>query len=499
VLSQKAREVAARLGYVDVPVDDSFAWNYRTDYHDWAERNLKAEEYREQVRRGQPALIYFSFRQSPQYLEPRDTGGRPTEDDPPMNVPGMVRVEMDPEGRLTRFLGVPPQHDSGQTSTSVNWITLFDAAGLDQSRWTETRALELPPVGFDERKAWTGTYAHASEVPLRIEAAAWKGRPVSFELFGPWREPVRMPRLTPTQARLAIIVYAVISFLLLGAGWLAWRNYGAGRGDVGGAVRLAAFGFAAQSLAGIVAIHHVPAPSEGVRLVDAIGKGLFVAATSGVLYLALEPFIRRRWPQSLISWTRLLAGHVRDPLVSGHILLATAFGVAVAILRNGVSWYEWQALARLPSNDNHIDLLDPGLTVSWVLTGLIQPAAIVMGLLFLFMFFRLLLRNTWAAAAVIAGLGVVLSVTGSGPVAGVVAAVHLSLLLWLILRFGILPGTLFLLISGLMHASPLTSDVSAWYASRGLIIVALTLVLAVWSFRKALGGRKVLREGLLDA
>ena len=307
-----------------------------------------------------------------------------------------------------------------------------------------------------------------------------------------------MPRLTPRQTRLAAIVYVVISFLLLGAGWLAWRNYGAGRGDVGGAVRLAAFGFAAQSLAGIVAIHHVPAPSEGVRLVDAIGIGLFFAAASGVLYLALEPFIRRRWPQSLISWTRLLAGDVRDPLVAGHVLLATAFGVAMAIVRDGVSWYQWQALARLPLNDNHFDVLDPGLMVSWVLTGLIQPAAIVMGLLFLFMFFRLLLRNTWAAAAVIAALGVVLGVTASGPVAGVAAAVQLSLLLWLMLRFGILPGALFLLISGLMH-TPLTSDVSAWYASRGLTIVALTLALAVWSFRKALGGRQVLKVGLLDA
>src|SRR6185503_14273232 len=120
------------------------------------------------------------------------------------------------------------------------------------------------------------------------------------------------------------------------------------------------FGFAAQSLAGIVASHHVPAPSEGVRLVDAIGNGLFIAAASAVFYLALEPFIRRRWPQSLISWRRLLAGDVHDPLVAGHVLLATAFGVAVAILRNGTNWYEWQALAKLPLN-NQLNALDPGL------------------------------------------------------------------------------------------------------------------------------------------
>jgi len=44
---------------------------------------------------------------------------------------------------------------------------------------------------------------------------------------------------------------------------------------------------------------------------------------------------------------------------------------------------------------------------------------------------------------------------------------------------------------------PLTSDFSAWYAHIGLIVVALVLALAVWSFRNALGGRKVFRDDLL--
>ena len=45
---------------------------------------------------------------------------------------------------------------------------------------------------------------------------------------------------------------------------------------------------------------------------------------------------------------------------------------------------------------------------------------------------------------------------------------------------------------------PLTSDFSAWYASRGLTMVALTAALAIWSFRHALGGRKVLAESFLE-
>jgi len=500
VLAQKARELAARLGYVDPPTDSYHGFGYRTDYHDWAEKSLKADDYREQVRRGQPATILFNYRQSPQYIEPRGPNGRPTENDPPLNVSGMVRVELDPEGRLTRFQAVPPQEDSGEASgTAVNWKTLFEAAGLDQSRWTETASQEIPPFGFDERKAWTGSYAHAPDMPLRIEAAGWKGRPVSFELFGPWRPPFRALPPTPARTRQAWIGNVVISFFLLGASWLAWRNYRAGRGDVSGAMRLAAIGFVGQSLGGIVAIHHVPTPAEGSHLADALAFGLFIAATAGVLYLAVEPFVRRRWPQTLISWTRLLAGDVRDPLVAGHILLGTTFAVGLAILDNGMAWYQWQAQGLLALTTNRINTLDAVLMARLALTGLIGPAAIVLGLLFLFILFRLVLRNTWAAAAAVVALGIAVSVAGSGtPVEAINTAVKSSLLLWVMLRFGILPGTLIVLISVLVGTLPLTSDFSAWYASRGLIMVGLTLALAIWSFRHALGGRKVLKDDFLD-
>jgi serine/threonine-protein kinase len=291
-----------------------------------------------------------------------------------------------------------------------------------------------------------------------------------------------------------------MSLLLLGASWLAWRNYRVGRADVGNAMRLAAIGFVGQSLGGIVSMHHAPTPVELSHVVDAIGFGLFIATTAGVLYLALEPFVRRRWPQTLISWTRLLAGDVRDPLVAGHILLGVTFAVALAILRNGMAWYQWQAMGVLALNSNRIETLDVTSMAQLLLTAVIIPAAIVMGLLFLFILFRLVLRNTWVAAAAVVALGAVLTYVGSPtPVGAIVGAVNFSLLLWVTLRFGILPGTLVVVISTLVGTLPLTSDFSAWYASRGLTMVVLTAGLAIWSFRNALGGRKVLADSFLEA
>ena len=71
-----------------------------------------------------------------------------------------------------------------------------------------------------------------------------------------------------------------------------------------------------------------------------------------------------------------------------------------------------------------------------------------------------------------------------------------SLFLWIMLRFGVLPCVLFWATS-LSVNWPLTSDFSAWYADKGLIVVGLVLALAAWSFRNALGGRKILQGDLL--
>src|SRR6185436_8864477 len=166
--------------------------------------------------------------------------------------------------------------------------------------------------------------------------------------------------------------------VLLGASWLGFRNYRSGRGDVNGAARLAGFGFLAQSLGGIVAIHHAPTPGEATRVMNALAFGLFMAAATAVLYLAIEPFVRRRWPQSLISWSRFLDGDIRDPLVSGHILLGAAFGVAVALLQNGLWWYEWQGMA-MPPAATQISMLDWALLTQLILSGWIQSAATMSG------------------------------------------------------------------------------------------------------------------------
>ena len=50
------------------------------------------------------------------------------------------------------------------------------------------------------------------------------------------------------------------------------------------------------------------------------------------MYVALEPFVRRRWPVILVGWSRLLAGNYQDPLVGRDFLIGCVFGVLTALL-----------------------------------------------------------------------------------------------------------------------------------------------------------------------
>ena len=59
----------------------------------------------------------------------------------------------------------------------------------------------------------------------------------------------------------------------------------------------------------------------------AISTALFWGGAVWVLYLAMEPYVRRYWPQAIISWTRVLSGRWRDPLVGRDVLYGAVLGI----------------------------------------------------------------------------------------------------------------------------------------------------------------------------
>jgi hypothetical protein len=133
----------------------------------------------------------------PVHLQPDAfAGGTVSRDDPQPIISGMVSVSLDPQGRLVEFDAVPPQVDrSAGVAPPPDWKRLFDAAGLDMSLFSAA-VPEWSPIGIcDARAAWTGSFPGEPSTSVRVETAAWHGKPIYFQIVGPWTRPARMQRL----------------------------------------------------------------------------------------------------------------------------------------------------------------------------------------------------------------------------------------------------------------------------------------------------------------
>src|SRR5262249_8735348 len=79
--------------------------------------------------------------------------------------------------------------------------------------------------------------------------------------------------------------------------------------------------------------HHVPALQEEAQmLTGACAFALTSAILSAMLYMAVEPYVRRRMPELLIGWARLLEGRLTDPRVGRSIPVRALVGGVSAVL-----------------------------------------------------------------------------------------------------------------------------------------------------------------------
>src|SRR5262249_43344717 len=144
---------------------------YNTDYLRYVEKNDPSPKRWQHV---QPQAVIFKYRESPHYFQTVFLLGHAPVVAPPATLSGMVEITLDPQGRLRRVRAGPPQAD--QSTAAPDWAALFRLAGLDPTRFTPAEPKWTPPTAFDARAAWTGTATDRPDVPLRIEAAAWRGR-----------------------------------------------------------------------------------------------------------------------------------------------------------------------------------------------------------------------------------------------------------------------------------------------------------------------------------
>jgi len=96
-------------------------------------------------------------------------------------------------------------------------------------------------VPFDEIAGFTGPMPGRENVTLQVVAAAFRGRPVSFQIVAPWSQPVRdAARPLTLRQRVNRVVFALgVLSVAAAAAWFARRNARLGRGDRRGAARIA--------------------------------------------------------------------------------------------------------------------------------------------------------------------------------------------------------------------------------------------------------------------
>jgi eukaryotic-like serine/threonine-protein kinase len=246
----------------------------------------------------------------------------------------MMTVQLDARGRLLYFEAVPPRMEAASSASDPDWTVALTEAGIDAKSLSVASPRFVPVVGFD-RAAWDVAGGGES---LHVSAAACRGKPVFFRVAGPWIPPEgneNAPSGTQMRsAQITGITGAVGMLITLGAGvLLARKNVRMGRGDRKGTWYLASW-VAAVTAAGLACeMHHVSeAWMEYWKLVVGIGVVLFWASFAYTIYLAIEPYFRRRWPRLLVSWSRVLSGRFADPRVGRDLLVGCLAGTLMGIL-----------------------------------------------------------------------------------------------------------------------------------------------------------------------
>jgi hypothetical protein len=329
-----------------------------------------------------------------------------------------------------------------------------------------------------------------------ITAAAYKGKLVYFRA---------VPAGTAANAETAgtgtvgdIMFVFAAAFCGLGGWLLARRNMRRGRGDRKGAFRVAIFIFTGEFVSWALAAHFSrDAWRDYWEFVGGCGAALYMAGFMWVLYMAIEPYMRRRWPEMLISWTRVLTGRFYDARVGRDVMLGALGGAVMAIIQNSVNALPaWLHVANIqPSRTSQLTLrgsaglisalsYDANLAVQWALaTGAFLVVA------------RFIMRRDWPAV-VLSGISLGMVVLAADNLLVAVPAVLLcaAIVYSLLFRFGLLSVAVTLFFYFILRRFPLTFDFSQWFVWRSICSISVLASIVVYALLAMNVGRPIFAE-----
>ncbi len=488
VLAERARQVISHFGYDDQMADSAYgfqdqSWEVLRKYPSESSISQRWVVKATDARPG----IKFWYRESPTRLFQNEIfqgssfyGGRVAFGGPNWTEPGMRGVRLDPRGYLREFRAVPLQRAvTTARPGTIDWqgrldpdVLGFDIAALRDADWS------MPSlVAADQTQAWDGVWpGTASEIHL--QAAAYQGRLVEVRFFS--RSQLGLERSNSVASvRTFLPVRIFLQFLALAVGVvLAIRNVILGRGDLKAAKPLATWCFSLMFVKWIFQASHVQHQDEFGLLLAGIQEAAGYTFNVILMYFALEPFVRRHWPQLLVSWTRLMRLRIRDPLVGRDVLVGCCLAACLSVLSN---------LARLSGVYQPIKRYSLGGFDHLVFTSIhSHEFAIfyaIVGLVLLLML-HMIFRFQWIAMILLAFLLAHFAVVeNSATLTGWLPAIFVGAIpTYMASRFGLLFMVVYFTISNML-VQPITSDVTLFYFPNGLMVLGAVALVAAYGYR----------------
>jgi predicted Ser/Thr protein kinase len=515
VLASRARDIVRTLGHADPAADVAYGFRYERGHIEYLAERISSDRSRlaqwKTMLGARPAPVSFWYAQSQGPVVPLVGAlfGRARPIDTFPAVRGGVSVDLDLDGRLLRFVISPTGQRARATPADVpEWSRLFTAAGLDLEHFKTTAPQLGVSTQADARAAWTGSYPESSDLPVHVEATASAGTVTSFEVVFPWtnREPP-LPQPTSYANAVLVIIFSIGPILVARYNWLS------GRADVRGALRIGAVAFLATLAFRLLDAHDaINAFVTRSILAFAAGQG----ALTGMLYVALEPWVRRWWPHAMIGWARVVAGRWRDPLVARDVLVAiatiVALGSAFGVAQLGSLLLGRRPEAIAPSLASErpgfvlANLEGSRFTAASLLHSVARGIPFAASIFFVLAMFRSLVRKPWlgTGAFVVFAWSVTLFrawAWGGRPDWIAVAALTASVAIvtCVALRFGLLVVVVMECARRFVDHTIFTTDFAAWYGRSSLLAVLVVSVLTIWAFRVSLGGRPLLNPRAVKA
>ena len=239
----------------------------------------------------------------------------------------MATVILDPLGRLIRFRRIPVEAPPADGALTVNWAALFGEAGLDEREFVPEKPEQAPAGAARQAIRLDENDGGIRAASCHRCHARWTRRGVRHH-GGSGAPPPARDSMSSGRSPAAEVVYGrcLCRSSRAPACWLdtTCDSVAAIEREQGGWHRR---GLPEPSFRDAPALTMCRSRSTELKwLLFDDGPGTALGRVRVADVHSLEPHLRRVWPRTMISWTRLLSGQVRDPLVGRDVLIGMSWG-----------------------------------------------------------------------------------------------------------------------------------------------------------------------------